>query len=438
MDTNNSKRWWLIGGLIVVILIVVGIILLFFLQKTNNVNPSTGGVFTSAPNNKDGGENEFGDILNPTITQNNRTTLFTQLTNTPISGFTLRNIGNEYVIRYAEKESGHIYEISKGGTESPTMISNTTLPGAHETLWANNGNVVIYRYLEKDIISSTEVIKTYIAETPNEVGGQLKGKYLIDNISILSIAPNSKELFYLVPNSDGVAGYILDITSIDKINPALVFTHPMREWIPTLLSTGNIFLTTKASYNIPGYAYEYSPKTKVFMKLINSKNSLTTLPQDSGKVSLWSSTGKDGVEFGVEGKTLVGDEGFEYSENIIPLTTLPEKCVWSKDRIHTYCGAFADVPSGGVFPDGWYQGVYTLADSVWYINTETSEIKLLGDPEQDIGAPLDIINPTISPNEEMFYLINKKNGALWQMTIVPQAENTQTSEELRDAIGSEN
>ncbi len=141
-----------IGG--IVLLIILGLIYLFFLkQQQVPGDPSTGsGGFVSAPNST-GSVNTTntasGEGL-PTAGEIPADKILRQLTAVPVSGATF--VHDSAAVRYAERSTGHIFDITPTGANR-TTVANFTIPRVYETLWADKGNVVVYRYVDTDPLS---------------------------------------------------------------------------------------------------------------------------------------------------------------------------------------------------------------------------------------------------------------------------------------------
>lgn len=83
---------------------------------------------------------------------------FTQLYDRPVAGYTvLENSGRE-IVRFIEKESGHVFDYDIE-TNSLTKISNQTMPGISDVVWSSDGSSFIVRYYnnEEDTIKTTRL-----------------------------------------------------------------------------------------------------------------------------------------------------------------------------------------------------------------------------------------------------------------------------------------
>jgi hypothetical protein len=452
MEQQSSKRWlWILLGVFLLLFILGG--LWWFFGRGGTLNKTIEDIFPFGAPTQDAASGSSGNKNNESpsdqgggLGANTEIPMFRQLANVPVTGvYPLTRNGSEY-IRYVEKETGHIHEVA---LENGTMeqLTDTTIPRTALSDWADNGNVVILRSLEKDPLSGNEVVKTNLGRlkpslaTSSGQVGNLAVEFLPDNIIALSVAGDGKDLFYLRKTANGTVG---NIFNLGAKKTTTVFQSPLSEWLPQLLNDDTVIFTTKPSGNIVGYSYRYDPKTKMLERLIREKKGLTTLSTVSGSRILYSENISQNIALSVYSKAgFAGDEGVLLHERTIPLITLPEKCTWQRDGIRILCGSFAANQSG-LIPDTWYQGTLSLSDTFWSANTDTGAVTFLADPKAEIKKEFDVINPIVSTNEDYFIFINKKDETLWAMHIPEKAATPEDAtppvdlspSEQQDARGS--
>ena len=94
------------------------------------------------------------------------------------------------------------------------------------------------------------------------------------------------------------------------------------------------------------------------------------------------------------------------------ITTLPEKCVFSKtDENKIYCAVPISMPSAK-YPDEWYQGLISFSDNLWQINVNTGIAKIIF-----YKSDFDITNLFTDKNENYLFFTNKKDSTLWSLQI---------------------
>ncbi len=334
------------------------------------------------------------------------------LSNAPLSGgtFALMRVGTttpalfDERVRYVERETGHIIDLSieTGETE---RISNTTIPGIQETIWGASGRVVALRYLEDD----NETIETFAATLPTTtpvVDTDLEGVFFPQNITSLGIHPASGDVFYVIGNQDGSAGRIANIRGQ---NTRTLFSSPLREWLAAWTNPAAITLSTKPSAQAVGSVYAVSPGTGAMTRLTPSTSGLTVLVSGGGTHVLYASANASEVSlFILEVGT---QETWE-----VPLTTLPEKCVF-RGETNIICAVPNTIPNN--VPDLWYQGRTSFSDTIWAIDTETRLVDFLISPDEVVGGSVDGTFLSISSDGTIISFLNKKDLRGWIADVSP-------------------
>jgi len=395
--------------IIALIILIAGGILIFYFFLSDKNNNSLNELTTFFPFEEGGANGTTQD--NPVNT--NPTTkidpitgslpILRKISETPVAGAIIfkdtykeENEETNYIIRYIERATGHIYETS---TTSFTLnrISNTTIPKIQEVIWLDKDSLII-RYLEDD-----DTIKTFSAQliTDNLGEKELEGVYLQDNIK--SIIKLGEKIFYLLDNGKGSIGVKSDK---DDKNREIIFDSPLKEWLITSVGDEYINFTTKPAITTYGFSFLFDTKTKEFKKVINKKMNLSTLMNNSFDI-LYSEYGKTNPKL-----SLFINENKINTD--ISIKTFPEKCVWNKENI--YCG----IPEGNLENydlTKWYQGLISFSDEIWKINKETTTTEFLISPTEFDTNGLDIINPILDEDGNYLVFMNKKDLSLWVLKL---------------------
>lgn len=312
-------------------------------------------------------------------------------------------------VRYVERATGHVYEafLNKLGER---RLSDTTIPRVHEALFGAGGEGVILRYLKDDpSTSSGQAIESFSGTLDiRREGfiGDLRGVFLAQNISDISVSPSGDKIFYLSSSSGGVVGTTTDFSGDSKTQ---VFDSPFTEWLSQWVDERIITLNTKPSGFALGFLYTLDTKTGAFNKVLGDILGLTTLTSPDGKIVLYSTTTIDDF------RTLLYDTDERNSINI-GIKTLPEKCVWAKDSVIIYCGVPSNIDPD-LYPDTWYQGLVSFSDNIWRIDTETNISNLVIDPLLEASEAIDAINLSLDENGDYLIFINKKDSILWSLEL---------------------
>lgn len=314
------------------------------------------------------------------------------------------------IVRFVDQATGHIYEIKVSKSLDARKISNTTIPNVQEALFGFNGKNVILRYLRDD----NTTIETFAGVLPDEViggdsteEGSLDGVFMPQGISFMSLSPNLKNIFYIMPFGNGVAG---SITELDGTKTKTVWTSPLREWLSDWANKDNITVTTKASGYAQGYSYTI-PATggKAMKKVMGGIYGLTTLTSPDNKKVLFSRSGDSSTAIFILNK----DTG---ASTTLPIKTLSEKCVWTKDSLSLYCAVPQSIPEA-VYPDNWYQGLTSFSDEIWKVSAKDGFTDLLVSPGSILNKNIDGINLKLDPKESRLIFTDKTSGLLIGYTI---------------------
>ena len=292
---QSSKKRLLVGLVILLVLLILGGLFWYFFGRSPE-GGREGELFPFGTPSQDTERTEAGSSDTPAAGEGQQVSeinieepMFRQLANVPVLGaYALEREGIEYV-RYIERETGHTYEVNvRDGSRK--QLTNTTISRIQLADWAQNGNMVVLRHLEQDPLSGRDIIKTRLGRldlsadsSSGEVGGMVL-ETLPDDITALSVAPDGKNLFYLVKTTNGVSGSMMNFDTRTKKR---VFQNSFSEWLPQLLNDGTVMLTTKPSGKVEGYSYHFDPKTGNLVRLVREKQGLTTLGDGTGSRGLF-------------------------------------------------------------------------------------------------------------------------------------------------------
>ena len=311
------------------------------------------------------------------------------------------------MVRYAEKGTGYIYDISAKGTDEK-KVSSTVLSRAAIAQFGLNGNTVAVRYVKPDNVTVGTFLGTVTPPKDPAAGiaGTLTGDFLPDGIIDLAISPDGKTLDYIVPVSGGSIGMNV---KTDGSGRKQIFQSGFSEWLLDWKANG-LYATTKAAAGINGQLYKIST-TGSFQKVIGNVPGLTTVASPDGKKVLY------GIGNGT-GDTLHIYTVKDNSDSNTGLGGLPEKCVWTADSSTVYCGV-PQYMASDAYPESWYQGLEHFNDAVWKIDASTGlTIKLTTGAE----GLIDMTNLTLAQDNSFLYFVNKNDGSLWSLDLTAKAQ----------------
>src|SRR3989344_4430492 len=332
----------------------------------------------------------------------------------------------EYSVRYMDRATGHIFDI-KTNALAPEQISNTTVPKVYEAIFAPDGNSLIARLLSEadpdQILSyyvtmkdkkTTATSSTAGGQTVADIGiiskTQLKettGAYLAPDIRELAISPSGAKILSLFYTDSGGK---LALSNTNGTGVRTVLTHPLREWLISMPSESKAVITTKPSGDVNGYAYSLNLATGALTKIMGEIAGLTVLPSEDGVAYLGAGAPGGAVRFFVY---FVKED----KQVILPLSTLPEKCVWSNTNKSLVFSAVPTFIPSAVYPDSWYQGRVSFTDNIWKINVETGETNIISNLPEESGQRIDAINMRLANDDSYITFINKIDLTLWGLDL---------------------
>ena len=403
---NKTKK--IIWGVLIVLLAAAGAFAYwwFFMRPSAEVAVSEPVTFPTGENIgiDEGSPELLGGQGNIGI-EEGEAPLLRQLTKNPVAGAVIFSRAGSTLVRYAERGTGHLFEIGADDAE-PKRISNQTIPEIGEVLWKPDGLGIIVRYAKES--AGTEYIESFYASVPADAteDAPLRASFLPRNIRTLAFSPTGNTLFYLSENSSGSSGIL---AAPDGTRKNTLFELPLKDLAVIWSVNDSLFLTTRASSGAPGHLFSVGTQSGA-VDVVASDTGLTALTSRGGTLALLASSGEGGSGLSLFNRSL-GD--------ITPLglQTLADKCVWGKrTRTNAYCAVPSGIP-GNNFPDSWYQGVIQTEDALWAIDAEDARASIVADISEVARESIDAFNFDISPDDKYLLFQNKNDLSLWLLKI---------------------
>ncbi|MBX4181405.1 hypothetical protein KW807_00900 [Candidatus Parcubacteria bacterium] len=334
------------------------------------------------------------------------------LSSAPVAGAVSFISKGNTVVRYVDRATGHIYDVTLPGPNSSSTpfksnVTNQTIPKIYSAHFRPDGGAVLLRYLkgEEDVVENLSLTLTPPTATSTDSLYGIAATTLRGDISAVAVGTGNT-LFYALSDSGAIVSSTFN-------NPVIktLFTSTFTEW--GLRSAGNtLWLTTKPSGQVVGRSYILNTSTNSLNRVLGPMNGLSVMPESSGTRVFYSY-----VE-GLEPKSAVKNLKTGAVLDILPVT-LADKCAWSiKKNNLVLCG----VPDNGVGvnePDNWYQGRSHYSDRLWLYNTTSEITQVILEPKSSFNLDLDIYQPQLSPNEDYLIFINKSDLSLWAFKLGP-------------------
>ncbi|MFA6338530.1 MAG: hypothetical protein WCW87_00490 [Candidatus Paceibacterota bacterium] len=430
-----SKKTTALTIIIFLIVLIGGLIIFYylFLNQGGNIsqlNPlnsefdpfgsTNNSSNTNTQNNYQSSQNQNNNT-SPTY-QNGTTTLprLRQISNTAIAGaITIKKTNDNDLVRFMEKSTGHVFEAQTNYPEIKE-ISNTTIPKIYEAKWVEKGEAVLIRY-NKD---NTESVDTFYAKlqptsikastTPQSTqpGEQvtekeLNGNFLTQDIKEIALSPLKDMIFYLQETSDSSQGVS---SKPDGTKKQGFFQSAIKSWLISWPQTDIVAFQTKPSASVPGFLFFLSKGKSTFEKQIGNINGMTSLVSPDLAHIIFSVS--QGDTFSLYHRIMKSGK-----DESLTITTLPEKCVWSKKETATlYCAIPREIPKA-LYPDDWYQGSVTFTDELWKINLNNSVFKIVSSPVTENSKNIDAVSLFLNDSETYLFFTNKKDSILWSLKL---------------------
>ena len=318
----------------------------------------------------------------------------------------------DLVLRYIERETGHVYEhLPHSGIL--TRLTNTTIPKIQSVYWGGKDTLITTRTNENEE-SSVEEMRLY---TTLGGTGQLRATPLPSTIKTIARANDGKTFFFLETMLGG--GSKLRTQTTTATDSKVLLESSLSEWkiVPT---DKNIYLQTRASAFAEGYLFRVSAGS--LEKILGGIRGLTARISPNEQYIMYAENSADQTQtetvqdYASGIRTTIYDVKTKEVQ-VSPVQTLPEKCTWSRkntDRI--YCAAPKNLDLRA-YPDSWYQGEISFNDTLWIVNISTGSAVEILDPTAIASEEIDMIDLRLSVDDTYIFFRNKKDGGLWQFKI---------------------
>jgi hypothetical protein len=416
--------------LILVIIIALGIVSYFVFFQNNNEQDGDGfnlpdqpvsNFFPDSeefnPENQDnnGGENNNLDEFNiPKLRQ---------ISQNPVAGYVLidelstttNTIGTttedllelKTIYRYVNKSNGNILETTSRTTNT-SRITNKTIPQVYESYFSEDGQNVIFRYLNNKNIETTLGVLSQDNSTSTDVMGdegnflELETSSLSRNIIDLDVLGDN--VFYYLIDDFGINGFSFNFNNQNQQD--FVFNSKMTQLDPQWLNSNTILFGTKPSNYSGGFLFSYDINSGSFEKVLNGDFGFNFLPKPNYNLVAYSQT-----EGSVMNSYVINLETGQ-EVNMRTNTIVSDKCVWSKNEENIIYCAEPRITIGLGYPNVWYQGQISLIDDLYKIDVQQGTKSII-----NMDGQFDITNIDISDNGEYITFVNKRDLTLWSLDI---------------------
>jgi len=325
--------------------------------------------------------------------------VFGSLTESPVSGSTLVKEDEKYTLRYIERSSGYVFDITlEDGVRK--RITNTTLLGIQSALFTDSGNAFVY-----STISNSDESFLYKTAIEREGGSLTDSLFLIRNPIALETSLSKGDVFFVYGSNSGA------VFTRHNETPSTLFTSPFLSWNIERVNDETLLLVPKASYGIEGGVYTLNTSSGIFEKVLDPKEGMSATMSPDEKFLVYS-------EFGPSKNStyLYNKETSETKK--LSITTFPEKCAWKTNSM-LICAVPHSLEKRAVYPDDWYKGSVSFIDDVYELNMNTGSSKIIVSVFDFDDKFFDAVDVQVGEIEDGYFLhfINKKDLTLWGLRL---------------------
>lgn len=414
----NAKKVLLIIGILIVVAIAIFLVFFSRPQKDGGEGGFSFRNYFPFGNNETGFIDDQNDISTETDTPTNETPFeenlpiprLRKLSNEPVAGSVIFNTGTTSVVRFVEKGTGNVYE-ARSDSNSIQRLTNTTIPKIIRAFWLPNGSGFIAQTISQNEIIETSFVKlnknsTSSDETLTPFSTTISK--LPVGIKEITIKPDGSKIFYYTSDRGAYSRWFL--ANPDGTKSENIKNHPLVEWTPKWLSNNNISMQTKGSYATAGYNYLFNAQTGIIEKIGIGTFGISTNTNNSGNLSLVSFGGRNVGLFVVNNESV--------TSTTTKINTIAEKCAWmTKTKVPTFlCGVPVYLETGN-YPDDWYKGIVSTQDYIEKFDVINDVYYKVADLTLISNEIIDVVDPSISPDDNYLIFRNKIDGFLWMLRI---------------------
>jgi len=330
-----------------------------------------------------------------------------QLTVRPVAGYVITTRPTDK-IRYAERGTGHIYEINFT-TKIETRIVGTTIGKTTAAYFSPDGLLAV-------LVSETESGTAATMITIPEVTGDTSVTTdLPDNIREIEVVSSTTVNYLQTVNGAGVAYRFNRISG----TASELWRTPLTD-IKVWWGNSKTYVVNKTAPYLKGAVYEVAGKAEL-VPITEPAFAYTAFKNNiSGDIVE--------TKFDSESNKLVSEKISATASQKIATLALPEKCTFHPNKSdELWCGA-AIPDSKNLqrdFIKDWYMGLVTSKDSLWASDFRQQSSSMKANLSALSGLTIDLVEPKFNQDGSRLFFQNKLDGTLWlyQVTAPTPAAN---------------
>ena len=414
-----------------IILVVIALILggLYWYLPIGEVDPDTGerrevadyipfgGSATPTPQGTDVATSAPATTTQDTTpqpTQPEQTAELYHVHNDPVAGFMVYNKNGEgRYVRFVHRGKGHVTDASLEKRDR-SRVSNQTIDTIYRAHFAVSPDTFLIQRvssLQLPTASILELLPTGAATTSDKAIAKPAETDLGQNISDVAASPAGNRVAYIRAPRDGTPQ--LRVRDLTQKSARTAKELMISGWQLTWPTAETLTMTEKPRAGVNGSMYTLNVANGTRNAVLTDIPGLISNMGPDGKRVLYSRSESDG---NVAMRLLNTDKG---TRSDMPVTTLPEKCVWSElNASMVYCAVPKNINSGNQnIPTAWYRGRRHFTDSIYRINVDTGNATEIADISNVANEDIDAIDLTLGPQEQYLVFQNKRDLSLWSLRL---------------------
>lgn len=305
----------------------------------------------------------------------------------PVVSLALNPAGDK--ILFYKKDGGGLFASDFSG-KNQEKISNLTIVGLTEALWAKNGDRAAVFYLDK------EVLKGFIQIGTSSVAA------LPQDTKSFSWSLDGRSLAYLTQKDDRLNLVIADSSGR---NPRAIYRTPILDAQISWITPDRFAFQTAPSGLAEGYIFTFSRSSGVLARILGPLFGLSSLWSPDGSQVLIATTDTSGRNLRL---TLYNSSGAAVFTITPP--TIPEKCFWVSVS-QLYCAVPQSTSADTIWPDDYLRGELNTSDRIMLLDLKEKTVKEIFSSDFDVSILL------VSKTRDYLFFIDRKNGIPWGLKL---------------------
>lgn len=318
--------------------------------------------------------------------------VLSRLTERQVAGAVFTSENGTESVRYAERGTGHIYEID-AATGQEERVTITTIPRTTRVVFAPSGNRAVFT-IEANGLQNESFIGTVVRDDAGS--NTLEQDLLVAGASNFMFDAIGDTLFYTVSGPNGTVGYERDLKTDSETER---FSIPLRD-VVVIWDENRTYAYPKPTSELSGGLYEINGNS--LTRIGDDGNGLMA-EVDASRIAL-STTDEEGVR----SRFMAGG-----TETPLAISMFPQKCDFSSVSTTTLWCAAPLTATNDSLPDEWHQGVVSFDDIFWRVSTESGEAELIFFFSEETTTPIDAVDFATNEDDTYAFFKNKNDQTLW-------------------------